>query len=54
MKLLQWREEVIEVVVKGPMWDCKNCNQSFEEDKHAKFEKCEMFFCSMKCISAFR
>lgn len=53
-KLIKWREEIIEVVVEGPKWNCKNCTLQFEEGKQAKFEKMDLPFCSMKCISAFR
>lgn len=52
--VLQWRQEIVEVVVEGPKWECQNCKQLFEEEKHAKFEKNDMNFCSMKCISSFR
>ena len=53
-KALQWREKVIEVVVRGPMWTCANCQNEFEEGKHGKFEKADKPFCSMSCISKFR
>ncbi len=52
--MLLWRQEIVEVVVEGPKWKCQNCGEKFEEDKHAKFEKMEMPFCSMKCISEYR
>ena len=54
MKLLQWRQKVVEVVIEGPKWKCANCEKMYEEAKHTKFEKNEMDFCSMKCITQMR
>lgn len=55
IKVLQWREEVEEVIVEGPKWECFNCKTLKEENvNNAKFEKNEKVFCCMKCISECR